>query len=84
MYIGSPLEEETVTNTALNTICTYEEDTAITRRQSNFVRNLDDLYGAGFGFDIYKRGDYQIVQFRMDIIDDRYVKSSMNLIEAGT
>jgi predicted Zn-dependent peptidase len=41
------------------------------------------MYGAGFGFDIYKRGDYQIVQFRMDIIDDRYVSGADHLLSEG-
>lgn len=42
---------------------------------------MEELYGAGFGFDIYKRGDYQIVQFRMDTINDSFVQSQESLLE---
>ncbi|MBJ8191028.1 insulinase family protein, partial [Bacillus cereus] len=42
---------------------------------------LEQLYGAGFGFDVYKRGDYQIVQFRMDTINDSFVNSPDSLLD---
>lgn len=42
---------------------------------------LDELYGAGFGFDISKRGDYQIAQFRMDIINDRFVNEGKSFLK---
>ncbi len=79
MYIGQTLDESKVTPTALIPFVlrrgssTYPD----TRR---FRERLDDLYGAGFGFDVYKRGDYQIVQFRMDIIQDEFVKESNPLL----
>jgi predicted Zn-dependent peptidase len=34
------------------------------------------MYGAGFGFDVYKRGNNHIIQFRMDTIDDRFTQQS--------
>ncbi|MBO9600618.1 MAG: insulinase family protein, partial [Cohnella sp.] len=46
----------------------------------SFREKLDELYGAGFGFDLYKRGDNQIVNFRLDIINDRFVSSSEPLL----
>ena len=73
VYIGRPLEEETVTSTAL-TPFVLRRGTELRPETKQFREYLDDLYGAGFGFDIYKRGDYQIVQLRMDIINDRFVK----------
>lgn len=47
---------------------------------TQFRERLEELYGAGFGFDIYKRGDYQIVQFRMDTINDSFVQSKESLL----
>ncbi|SDM99882.1 Predicted Zn-dependent peptidase [Paenibacillus sp. yr247] len=82
VYIGRPLEEETVTNTAL-TPFVLRRGTELRPETQQFREYLDDLYGAGFGFDIYKRGDYQIVQFRMDIINDRFVKSAQSLLKQG-
>ncbi|TVY10596.1 EF-P 5-aminopentanol modification-associated protein YfmF [Paenibacillus cremeus] len=79
-YIGCPLQEDTVTSTALIPFVlrrgskTYPET-------KQFRERLDDLYGAGFGFDIYKRGDYQMLQFRMDVIQDAFVSSSESLLE---
>ncbi|MEC0231503.1 EF-P 5-aminopentanol modification-associated protein YfmF [Paenibacillus alba] len=82
VYIGRPLEEATVTNTAL-TPFVLRRGTELRPETKQFREHLDDLYGAGFGFDIYKRGDYQIVQMRMDIINDRFVKSAQSLLQQG-
>jgi predicted Zn-dependent peptidase len=82
VYIGAPLSEETVTPVAL-TPFVLRRGTQNYPETKQFRERLDDLYGAGFGFDIYKRGDYQIVQFRMDIINDRFVSSSESLLEQG-
>jgi predicted Zn-dependent peptidase len=75
VYIGNPLTEETVTPIAL-TPHVLRRGTKAYPETRAFREKLDDLYGAGFGFDIFKRGDYQIVQFRMDIIEDRYVNEN--------
>jgi predicted Zn-dependent peptidase len=75
VYIGSPLTEEMVTPIAL-TPHVLRRGTKAYPETKAFREKLDDLYGAGFGFDIFKRGDYQIVQFRMDIIEDRYVNEN--------
>ncbi|MFD0698320.1 EF-P 5-aminopentanol modification-associated protein YfmF [Paenibacillus sp. GCM10027628] len=82
VYIGRPLAEDTVTNTAL-TPFVLRRGTQLHPETQQFREYLDDLYGAGFGFDIYKRGDYQIVQLRMDIINDRFVSSNESLLKKG-
>ncbi|MEC0246148.1 pitrilysin family protein [Paenibacillus chitinolyticus] len=79
-YIGRPLSEEDVTQTALVPFV-LRRGTESYPETKQFREHLDDLYGAGFGFDIYKRGDYQIVQFRMDVINDRFVSSPESLLE---
>lgn len=81
-YIGTPLTEDKVTPTAL-TPFVLRRGTQKLPETKAFREKLDDLYGAGFGFDIYKRGDYQIAQFRMDIIDDRYVAGAAGLLQEG-
>ncbi|UUZ95674.1 hypothetical protein LJK87_15280 [Paenibacillus sp. P25] len=80
VYIGSPLKEETVTSTALIPFVLRRGSRSYPETKQ-FRERLDDLYGAGFGFDIYKRGDYQMVQFRMDVIQDEFVASSSSLLE---
>jgi len=83
MYIGIPLKEETVTTTALipHVLRRGNERYPETKQ---FRERLDDLYGAGFGFDILKRGNYQIVILRMDIVNDAFVSGeSESLLDAA-
>ncbi|MBE1446466.1 EF-P 5-aminopentanol modification-associated protein YfmF [Paenibacillus sp. OAS669] len=82
VYIGTPLEEQSVTPTAF-TPFVLRRGTQAYPETKQFRERLDDLYGAGFGFDIYKRGDYQMVQFRMDVIQDHYVSSPESLLKNG-
>ncbi|UQZ87401.1 Antilisterial bacteriocin subtilosin biosynthesis protein AlbE [Paenibacillus konkukensis] len=82
VYIGTPLEEEKVTPTAF-TPFVLRRGTQKYPETKQFRERLDDLYGAGFGFDIYKRGDYQMVQFRMDLIHDQFVNSTESLLQKG-
>lgn len=80
VYIGTPLTESTVTSVAL-TPFVLRRGTAKLPETKQFRERQDDLYGAGFGFDVYKRGDYQIVQFRMDMIHDDFVKDQASMLE---
>ncbi|MFC5648960.1 EF-P 5-aminopentanol modification-associated protein YfmF [Paenibacillus solisilvae] len=82
LYAGLPLAEETVTPVALIPFV-LRRGTASTPETIAFRESLDDLYGAGFGFDVYKRGDAQIVQFRMDVINDRFVSSNQPLLSSS-
>lgn len=82
VYIGQPLSEQTVTNVALSPFVLRRGTSALPETKQ-FREKLDDLYGAGFGFDVYKRGDYQIVQFRMDLIHDQFVAGASGLLKQG-
>ncbi|WP_072328987.1 MULTISPECIES: EF-P 5-aminopentanol modification-associated protein YfmF [unclassified Paenibacillus] len=79
IYVGRPLEEDTVTPTALIPFVLRRGSQSYPETKQ-FRERLDDLYGAGFGFDVYKRGDYQMVQFKMDVIQDDFVASSESLL----
>ncbi|OAB45052.1 EF-P 5-aminopentanol modification-associated protein YfmF [Paenibacillus antarcticus] len=82
LYVGIPLSEETVTATAL-TPFVLRRGTESYPETTQFRERLEQLYGAGFGFDVYKRGDNQIVQFRMDTINDTFVQSQESLLESS-
>lgn len=82
LYAGVPLAEHTVTATAL-TPFVLRRGTSTTPETIAFRERLDNMYGAGFGFDVYKRGDAQIVQFRLDVIHDQYVTSSASLLQSA-
>ncbi|MFC5532519.1 EF-P 5-aminopentanol modification-associated protein YfmF [Cohnella yongneupensis] len=79
LFAGVPLTESGVTPIAL-TPFVLRRGTETYPETISFREKLDDLYGAGFGFDLYKRGDNQIVQFRLDIINDRFVSSTESLL----
>jgi len=79
LYAGVPLAEDTVTSTALIPFV-LRRGTASFPETTQFRERLEELYGAGFGFDVYKRGDHQIVQFRMDTINDSFVQSKESLL----
>jgi len=79
LFAGLPLSEETVTPVALIPFV-LRRGTSSTPETIAFRERLDELYGAGFGFDVYKRGDAQIVQFRMDVINDRFVSANKPLL----
>ncbi|MFP4973850.1 EF-P 5-aminopentanol modification-associated protein YfmF [Paenibacillus sp. CN-4] len=80
LYAGVPLNSDTVTSTALIPFV-LRRGTAAYPETIQFRERLEQLYGAGFGFDVYKRGDYQIVQFRMDTINDSFVQSAESLLD---
>ncbi|RUS48290.1 insulinase family protein [Cohnella sp. AR92] len=80
LFVGIPLTESTVTPVAL-TPFVLRRGTSSYPETISFRERLDDLYGAGFGFDLYKRGDYQIVQLRLDMINDRFVSSNEPLLK---
>ncbi|EXX91173.1 zinc protease [Paenibacillus darwinianus] len=82
LYAGIPLSESTVTPAALIPFV-LRRGTASTPETKAFRERLDDMYGAGFGFDVLKRGDAQIVQFRMDVIHDQFVSSDESLLDAA-
>lgn len=79
LYAGLPLHEQTVTTTAL-TPFVLRRGTKSYPETTEFREQLEHLYGAGFGFDVYKRGNYQIVQFRMDTINDSFVETGDSLL----
>ncbi|WP_438432509.1 EF-P 5-aminopentanol modification-associated protein YfmF [Gorillibacterium sp. sgz500922] len=82
LYMGSPLSEEDVTPNAVAPFVLRRGTQSYPTTQL-FREKQADLYGAGFGFDIYKRGDYQLVQFQLDIVDDHYVSEKESLLRQG-
>ncbi|EFM13124.1 peptidase M16 domain protein [Paenibacillus curdlanolyticus YK9] len=82
LYAGIPLEEKQVTSTALLPFI-LRRGTSRTPETIALRERLDDLYGAGFGFDVFKRGDSQFIQFRMDVIHDQFVQTNESLLAAS-
>ena len=83
LYAGVPLSEADVTRTALLPFV-LRRGTAVTPETRAFRERLDDLYGAGFGFDVMKRGDSHIVVFQLEVLQDRFARGAgESLLEAG-
>lgn len=82
LFAGLPLHQNNNTRNALLPFV-MRRGTVNTPTTRAFRERLDDMYGAGFGFDVVKRGDSQLLQFRIDIINDRFVSTTNNLLEEG-
>lgn len=83
MYIGLPLQDADVTPTAL-TAYVLRRGTASMPETYQIHERRDHLYGAGFNLNVFKRGEYQIVNMAMDTIHNRFVGSAadeQNLLE---
>ncbi len=80
VHIGRRLSEDHVTPTALIPFVLRRGNSRFPETKT-FREHLELLYGAGFGFDVTKRGDYQVVQFRMDMIHEKYVDHPHSLLE---
>lgn len=78
----TPLEEDTVTETALIPYV-LRRGTAKIPETIQLREELDYLYGAGFGFNTNNKGLTQSLKFSMDIINDRFVNSEQSLLSAG-
>jgi len=80
VFVGALLQEQTVTPIALTPFVLRRGNRTHPETKA-FREALDSLYGAGFGFDIYKRGDYQIVNFRMDVIGNEFASGGEPLLQ---
>lgn len=80
LYAGVPLSEATVTRFALLPFV-LRRGTERFPETVAFREHLDAMYGAGFTFDLFKRGDHQIVQFRLEVINDRFVSAPASLLK---
>lgn len=79
VMIGTPLQENHTTKTALIPFVLRRGNQRYPQT-SQFREKLEELYGAGFGFDVSKRGDYHMVQLRMDVIHERFVQGNQSLL----
>lgn len=80
--IARPLELETVTETALlPQVLRRGTRTYPTLKQ--IKEHLDELYGATFFANVMKRGERHILQFGLDIANERFLSDQTPLLERG-
>lgn len=82
VYLHTPLRPETVTaNTLLSMVLGRGSRSYPTT--ADLSRHLEDLYGAGFGSDVSRRGETQSLLFRMDVANERYLPGKESLLPEG-
>lgn len=80
--IQRPLSEKTVTTTALMPPV-LRRGTATYPTLKEIKEHLDDLYGATFYGNVTKRGERHILQFGLEIANERYLSDPTPLMDKG-
>ncbi|MCA1030137.1 insulinase family protein [Bacillus timonensis] len=82
LKLKAPLEEKNVTQRALLPYVLQSETSRFP--SSTLLRTyLDDLYGATLNVDLMKKGEYQIITFRMDIANESFLSDQTPLLVKG-
>lgn len=80
LHIRAPLNKDTVTKRALIPYVLQSGTKTLPTRLE--IRSyLDELYGATLTVDVSKKGENQILSFRMDIANENYLKDKTPLLE---
>lgn len=80
MKMKAPLTKETVTLRALLPYV-LQSNTSKYPTTPLLRAYLDDLYGAGFYVDVAKKGEYHIISFTVDIVNEKFLSDSTPLLE---
>jgi predicted Zn-dependent peptidase len=82
MKMKAPLDQETVTLRGL--LPHVMQSSTKTYPNTTKLRTyLDELYGASFFTDLAKKGEYHIVNFSVEIANEKFLKDSEPLLEKG-
>ncbi|QZY57195.1 EF-P 5-aminopentanol modification-associated protein YfmF [Crassaminicella profunda] len=81
VYLKRPLIKEEVTKNALLSMV-LPRGTKKYTSSMEISKKLEGLYGAFLGCDVAKKGERNIIQFRMQLINDQYVEDN-NLLAEG-
>ena len=75
VYFQRPLCKEEATQNALITMV-LPRGTETLPTSKEISKNLDELYGASMGSAVQKKGERQIIQFRIQLPNQQYIKDS--------
>ncbi|MBB5172012.1 EF-P 5-aminopentanol modification-associated protein YfmF [Texcoconibacillus texcoconensis] len=80
LHMKAPLKQETVTKRALLPSILQSASEDYPSRQQ--VRSaLDELYGATLQADVGKKGENQLISFRMDVANEKFLKADTPLLK---
>lgn len=82
LYIRQPLSEENYARAALLPQVLMR-GTESYPTSAELRKALDDLYGATLTTDVQKRGDEQIIVFRLQIANEKFLRDQTPLVEQG-
>ena len=82
LFITVPLTEETVTKNAL-LVSVLRRGTQKLKTQEDISKKLEEMYGAGFNCGVDKIGNYHILKFYLETIDNQYTLEKENLLQEG-
>lgn len=82
LKMKAPLNEKDVTMRALLPFV-LQSGTKNFPTSMKLQGRLDELYGATLSVDLAKKGDYQIISFRMETANSEYLSSKEDLLESS-
>lgn len=82
VYLRQPLREETHTQAALLPFV-LKRGTMLHPTAKSIERALNDLYGATLTTDVYKRGEEQVMVFRLQLANEKFLRDKEPLFEKG-
>lgn len=82
VFILNRLEKESVSKNALIPFVLYRGSEKYPDSRS-FKIQLDYLYGAELNVSVWKRGELQIINFSLEIVNEKYLPTNENLFKKG-
>lgn len=82
LFITVPLTKENCTKNALIT-SVLRRGTQNYKTQEEIAKRLEDLYGAGFNCGVDKLGEYHVLKFYLETLENTYTLNNENLLQDG-
>lgn len=82
VFLTLPLKKETVTKNAL-LVSVLRRGTKKLTTQEDISKRLEEMYGAGFNCGVDKIGNYHVLKFYLETLDNKYVLNNENNLQDG-
>ena len=82
LFITVPLTKENCTKNALLT-SVLRRGTNNLKTQEEIAKRLEELYGAGFNCGVDKLGNYHVLKFYLETLENTYTLNNENLLQEG-
>ena len=82
IFLTLPLRKNTVTKNAL-LVSVLRRGFDKLKTQEEISKKLEEMYGAGFNCGVDKIGNYHVLKFYLETIDNQYTLEKENLLQEG-